>query len=56
VGPHTLPELRTILSRVSAAEAESLAAEVMAMAQSDEIDRLLEATAERLLPREEFGD
>lgn len=56
VGPQSLPELRTILSRVSAEEAESLAAEVMVMAQSDEIDRLLEATAERLLPREEFGD
>jgi len=56
VGPQGVPELRTLLSRVTATEAEGLAAKVMSMSQSTEIDELLEAEVEKLLPRAEFGD
>ncbi len=56
VGPQSIPELRTILSRLTAAEAEQLSEQVMKLGISDEIDRVLEAAAEKLLPRAEFGE
>ncbi|CAG1771520.1 partial PTS system, fructose-specific IIA component,PTS-EI.PTSI, ptsI; phosphotransferase system, enzyme I, PtsI,PTS-HPR.FRUB, fruB, fpr; phosphocarrier protein FPr, partial [uncultured bacterium] len=56
VGPQSIPELRTILSRLTAAEAEALSEQVMKLGISDEIDRVLEDAAEKLLPRSEFGE
>jgi phosphoenolpyruvate-protein phosphotransferase (PTS system enzyme I) len=55
VGPQALPELRTLLSRVSVTEAESLAGRAMALSITDEIGELLDAEVQRLLPSEEFG-
>jgi phosphotransferase system enzyme I (PtsI) len=56
VGPQSIPELRTILSRLTAAEAENLSEQVMKLGISEDIDRLLEDAAEKLLPRSEFGE
>jgi phosphotransferase system enzyme I (PtsI) len=55
VGPTGLPELRTLLSRVTSAEACELATKALELSDADEIARLLDAEAERLLPAEEFG-
>ncbi|MBE7491377.1 MAG: phosphoenolpyruvate--protein phosphotransferase [Planctomycetes bacterium] len=55
VGPTSLPELRTLVSRVTLTEAEAFAARVMQLGHADEITRLLEAEVERLLPSAEFG-
>ncbi len=55
VGPTSLPELRTLISRVSIAEAESFVQKAMALDLADEIHALLEAEVERLLPVAEFG-
>jgi phosphotransferase system enzyme I (PtsI) len=56
VGPTALYELRTLLSRVTTTEAEALAARSLAMHHADEINLLLEAEVERLLPSTEFGE
>ncbi|MCB9895621.1 MAG: phosphoenolpyruvate--protein phosphotransferase [Planctomycetes bacterium] len=56
VGPTALPELRTLLSRVTVAEAVELAGKAMALDAADEITDLLDAEVERLLPSEEFGE
>lgn len=56
VGPQSIPELRTILSRLTVAEAEQLSEQVMKMGQCGEIDRVLEDAAEKFLPRAEFGE
>lgn len=56
VGPTSLPELRTLLSRVTLAEAASLAAKAMENRSADEIAGMLDAEVRRLLPTEEFGD
>lgn len=56
VGPTSLPELRTLLSRVTVDESVKLADKAMALSAADEINDLLEAEVERLLPSEEFGE
>lgn len=56
VGPQSIPELRTILSRLTAAEAEQLAEQVMKMGHCGDIDRVLQDAEERFLPRAEFGE
>ena len=56
VGPTALPELRTLMSRVTVEEAKKLAKKSMLMSSADEIADLLEAEVERLLPSEEFGE
>lgn len=56
VGPTSMPELRTLLSRVTVAEAEDLAERAMKLRGADEIADLLDAEAQRLLPSEEFGE
>lgn len=56
VGPTAMPELRTLLSRVTVPEAQALAARAMALDSADEISDALEAEAERLLPASEFGE
>lgn len=56
VGPQSIPELRTILSRLTAGEAEQLAEQVMAMGHCGEIDSLLQQAEEKFLPRAEFGE
>ncbi len=55
VGPTSLPELRTLVSRVTTVEATSMAEKALGLADADEIARLLDAEAERLLPPDEFG-
>lgn len=55
VGPTSLPELRTLLSRVTTAEAAALADKALAMSEADQIAALLDAEADRLLPPDEFG-
>jgi phosphoenolpyruvate-protein phosphotransferase (PTS system enzyme I) len=55
VGATSLPELRTLLSRITLEEAEKLAVEALTMTAADEIGDLLENEVERLLPSEEFG-
>jgi phosphotransferase system enzyme I (PtsI) len=54
-GPQALPELRTLLSRASARDAERIAEHCMAAPQS-EIDEALDREVERLLPSQEFGE
>jgi phosphotransferase system enzyme I (PtsI) len=56
VGPTAMPELRTLLSRVTVPEAQALAARAMALDSADEISDALETEAERLLPASEFGE
>ena len=51
-----MPELRTLLSRVTVAEAEALANKAMALCSADEIAEVLDAEVQRLLPSEEFGE
>lgn len=55
VGPTSLPELRTLVSRVTVSESEAFVAKAMGMGLADEIHRLLEEEVERLLPSAEFG-
>jgi phosphotransferase system enzyme I (PtsI) len=55
VGPQSLPELRTLISRVTIPEAEDFARRAMAAGASDEIQSMLAVEVERLLPSEEFG-
>jgi phosphotransferase system enzyme I (PtsI) len=55
VGPTSLPELRTLLSRVTTQEAVVLAERALALTDADEIAAMLDAEADRLLPGEEFG-
>jgi len=55
VGPTSLPELRTLVSRVTVAEAEAFVVKAMALGVADEIHNLLEAEVARLLPTAEFG-
>ncbi|MBX3475429.1 MAG: phosphoenolpyruvate--protein phosphotransferase [Planctomycetes bacterium] len=55
VGPTSLAELRTLISRITVAEAEAFADKAMGIGLADEIHNLLEAEVERLLPSSEFG-
>ncbi|MCC6149245.1 MAG: phosphoenolpyruvate--protein phosphotransferase [Planctomycetes bacterium] len=56
VGPQSIPELRTILSRLTVAEAEQLSEQVMKMGHCGDIDRVLQDAEEKFLPRAEFGE
>ena len=56
VGSTALPELRTLLSRVTVDEAVVLAKKAMALSSADEIADVLDAEVRRLLPSEEFGE
>ncbi|MCF6227324.1 MAG: phosphoenolpyruvate--protein phosphotransferase [Planctomycetes bacterium] len=56
VGPTSLSILRTLLSRVTVAEAEKIAESALAMSDSDSIAELLIDEMNRLLPSEEFGE
>ncbi|MCC6572724.1 MAG: phosphoenolpyruvate--protein phosphotransferase [Planctomycetes bacterium] len=56
VGPASVPELRTIFSRVKTTEAEEIAKKALAIGFADETDDLLKAEAEKLLPAAEFGN
>lgn len=56
VGPTSLPELRTLLSRVTIDEANDLACRALASTSADEISEMLEAEVQRLLPSAEFGE
>ena len=56
VGPTALPELRTLLSRVTVAEACELAGKAMKLDVADDIADLLDEEVKRLLPSEEFGE
>ncbi|MCA8917759.1 MAG: phosphoenolpyruvate--protein phosphotransferase [Planctomycetes bacterium] len=56
VGPTAMPELRTLLSRVTLAEAEELSKKAMCLAHADKIADLLDIEVARLLPSEEFGE
>lgn len=56
VGPTAMPELRTLMSRVTVEEAKQLSEKAMQLTSADEISTLLEAEVERLLPSAEFGE
>ena len=56
VGPQSIPELRTILSRLTVAEAEQLSDQIMKMGHCGDIDRVLQEAEEKFLPRAEFGE
>lgn len=55
VGPTSLPELRTLISRVKLEESQALAQRALASPIADEIQAMLESEVDRLLPAEEFG-
>lgn len=54
-GPTALPELRTLMSRLSTTEAAEVASQALTMPDADAIAKLLESVADRLLPEDEFG-